>query len=183
MTTRTTRREEGHRPGLPGTPSFPTRRIIVQVATIVATAMIVADQATKELAERVLVPGVYRPLFGDGIGWMLTRNDGGAFSVPLPWWVFLVVTVVVVILFLRSLPEVTHLGEAVGFGLLLAGALGNGIDRVVRPGDPGDPRYLHGHVIDFVAWGSWPRFNLADTAITLGFVLLLWSLWRTRPQP
>ena len=183
MRTASPPRDDGRTAGLPGTSSLPTRRLIVQVATIVAGAMIVADQATKELAERVLMPGVYRPLVGDGIGWMLTRNDGGAFSVPLPWWVFLVVTLVVVILFLRSLPEVTHLGEAVGFGLLLAGALGNGIDRVFRPGDPGDPRHLHGHVIDFVAWGSWPRFNLADTAITLGFVLLLWSLWRARPHP
>lgn len=162
--------------------SEPSRTLIVQVATIVAGAFIVADQAAKELALRVLDPGTYRPLLGENIGWMLTRNDGGAFSVPLPWWVFPVVTLIVVVLFVRGLPEATYVGEAVGFGLLVAGALGNGLDRVFRPGDVGDPRFLHGHVVDFVAWGSWPRFNVADTAITLGFVLLLWSLWRARPD-
>jgi signal peptidase II len=163
-------------------PLEPSQALIVQVAAIVAAAFIVADQATKELALRVLDQGVYRPLLGDDIGWMLTRNEGGAFSVPLPWWVFPLVTVVVVVLFVRGLPEATYLGEAAGFGLLVAGALGNGLDRVFRDGDPGDPGFLHGHVVDFVAWGSWPRFNVADTAITIGFMLLLWSLWRSRPS-
>jgi hypothetical protein len=56
---------------------------------------------------------------------------------------------------------------------LLGGALGNVVDRVVRVGDPGDPQWLHGHVVDFVAWGSFPRFNVADSAITIGLALLV----------
>jgi signal peptidase II len=33
-------------------------------------------------------------------------------------------------------------------------------------------------VVDFVAWGQWPRFNVADSAISIGFVLLVIALWR-----
>lgn len=160
----------------------PARNLLLQVAGLIAAAAVIADQATKELAVRVLTPGVTRPWLNDQIGWELTRNDGGAFSAPIPWWVFPIVTVVVMVLFLRGLPQATLLSEAAGFGLLVAGAMGNGLDRVFRGGDLGDPRFLHGHVVDFVAWGSWPRFNVADTAITVGFALLLWSLVRTRPS-
>lgn len=157
-----------------------SRGLVVRVAATVAASLVIADQATKELALRTLQPGVFVPFLGDEVGWSLTRNEGGAFSAPIPWWVFPLVTAVVIVLFLRSLPAVSRLAEAAGFGMLLAGAVGNGLDRVFRSGDPGDPRFLHGHVVDFVAWGSWPRFNVADAAITVGFVFLLWSLWRAR---
>ncbi|MEY3020211.1 MAG: lipoprotein signal peptidase, partial [Actinomycetota bacterium] len=60
------------------------------------------------------------------------------------------------------------------YGLLLAGALGNAIDRLVRAGGPGFGR---GYVVDFVAWGGFPRFNVADSAITIGFLLLVVALW------
>jgi signal peptidase II len=49
-----------------------------------------------------------------------------------------------------------------GVTLILAGALGNMVDR-----------FRHGYVIDFIAVGIWPRFNLADTMITIGVVLMI----------
>jgi signal peptidase II len=152
---------------------------LVRIGLLAAAIAYVLDQATKHLAETVLVRSRPVPWLSDDplVGWQLTYNDGGAFGFPAPSLFFLIVTVVVTIIVVRNLPVVTRPAQAIAYGLLLAGALGNATDRVFRTGDPGDPRFLHGHVVDFVAWGSFPRFNIADVAITIGFVLLLVSLW------
>ena len=52
--------------------------------------------------------------------------------------------------------------QHVGFAFVLAGALGNVVDRAVR-----------GYVVDFIHVRHWPVFNVADSAITLGVVMLL----------
>jgi signal peptidase II len=164
------------------------RRLRVVVG-VVAAAVIVLDQATKRIAEVVLERGVEVAWLSDDVGWQLVYNDGGAFGFGAPSWMFLVVTVVVVVVVVRSLATLDSAATATAYGLLLAGALGNAIDRVVRRGDPGDPRFLHGHVIDFVAidlpvFGPFPRFNVADVAITFGFALMVFVLWRHgEPSP
>lgn len=147
----------------------------VAVAYAFAAALLVLDQATKSLVVDVLAPGRFVPWLGRSVGWQLVLNPGGAFGLPAPHWAFLIVTVVVVAVVVRSLPRVPSLLHASAYGLLLAGALGNAIDRLVRPGGSGFGR---GHVVDFVAWGTFPRFNVADSAITIGFLLLVVALWR-----
>ncbi len=144
---------------------------------MVAACAIVLDQATKRIAEVVLDRGVEVPFLGDGVGWQLVYNDGGAYGIDAPSWLFLVVTVVVTVIVVRNLPHAPGQRAAWAYGLLLAGAIGNALDRVFRAGDPGDPSFFHGHVIDFVAWGGFPRFNIADVAITIGFALLVLDLW------
>jgi signal peptidase II len=57
--------------------------------------------------------------------------------------------------------------ERIALGVVLAGALGNFLDRVVR-----------GYVIDFVRVPHWPVFNVADVWIAIGVGLLLWFGWR-----
>lgn len=145
----------------------------------VALVALILDQATKRIAELVLDRGVEVALLGEHVGWQLVYNDGGAYGVDAPSWFFLVVTVVVAGIVVCNLPEAPSLQASVAYGLLLAGALGNATDRIFRSGDPGDPAMFHGHVIDFVAWGNFPRFNVADAAITCGFVLLVLDLWLT----
>lgn len=147
----------------------------VQLGLLIAAIGIVLDQATKELAEAWLDTGEFVPWLGEHVGWQLVYNPGGAFGLPAPSWLFLVVTVLVVGIVVRTLPHTRSLLPATAYGLLLAGALGNMVDRLLRPGDD-EP--LGGHVVDFVAWGSWPRFNVADSAISIGFVLLVVALWR-----
>ncbi len=149
--------------------------LAVSVGTIVAAAFVVIDQATKELAERFLERGRFVPFLGDSIGWELVYNPGGAFGLPAPSWLFLVVTVVVVVLVARVLPRTRSLLAASAYGLLLSGAVGNVLDRLFRPGDP-DGGIGDGWVVDFVAWGGFPRFNVADSAITVGFALLVLAL-------
>lgn len=147
--------------------------LLMGIGMLTAASLVVLDQATKVLVTEVLVPGRMVALLGESVGWQLTFNDGGAFGLPAPSWFFLGITVVVGVIVLRNLPHVPGPGQAVAYGMLLAGALGNALDRVLRTGDPGDPRFLQGHVVDFVAWGAWPRFNVADASITTGFALLV----------
>ena len=60
--------------------------------------------------------------------------------------------------------------------LVLGGALGNVIDRI-----------RFGAVVDFIQWHAagyyWPAFNLADSAITLGAILLAWDQFKAKPAP
>lgn len=136
-------------------------------------AVVAIDQFVKEWVLEVLTPGVFVPFLGASIGWQLVFNPGGAFGVPAPSWVFLIVTLLVTVVVLRLLPFATSKWQAVGLGLLLAGAIGNVIDRLFRSGDEG---FGGGHVVDFVAWGWFPRFNVADAAITIGFVVLVLTM-------
>jgi signal peptidase II len=146
------------------------------VGLIVAAVVIVLDQATKQLALELLEPGRFVPWLSDAVGWQLVFNPGGAFGIGAPHWIFLIVTVIVVAVVARSLPRCHTITSATAYGLLLAGAIGNAIDRLFRPGGPDAPSFGGGKVVDFVAWGSFPRFNVADSAITVGFVLLVLGL-------
>lgn len=152
-------------PRLPG-----ARRLGLAVAAVV----IVADQLTKQLVEQVLERGEFVAWLSPHIGWQLVYNPHGAFGLPAPTWLFFLVTVVVAVVVLRTLPSSPTRLTAVAYGLLLAGALGNALDRAFRRSVTGmNEGWFAGDVVDFVAWGSFPRFNVADSAITVGLVLLL----------
>lgn len=144
--------------------------------------VIVLDQATKYLAETLLVMHQPVPI----LSWfnlMLTYNTGAAFSFLADaggWqrWFFLVLGSVVsvgLILWLTRLkPE--EKGLAVALALILGGAIGNLIDRA----------WL-GQVIDFIQlyydrW-YWPAFNIADSAITMGAMLLVVDSLRSQNSP
>jgi signal peptidase II len=147
--------------------------------TLYATgaAVYVLDRITKVLAERhlqgrepvELIPGVFQLRF--------TTNPGGAFGLfgGLTWlFVTASIAVVLVIVFVsRNLPARP---SAVGLGLILGGALGNLTDRLVR--GPG----FSGEVVDFLDFRVWPVFNVADSAIVVGaLILVVGGLWGERP--
>jgi signal peptidase II len=156
-----------------GGPAPTAHPLAVRVVWLLAAAGVVLDQATKQVALHVLEPGQFVPLLGENVGWQLVGNPGAAFGMPVPAPLFLVVTGLVLVIVLRSLRTTTSLVQASAYGLLLAGAVGNLIDRVVRAGDG----FLSGEVVDFVAWGSFPRFNVADSWITVGFAALVVALY------
>ncbi|MFN2556327.1 MAG: signal peptidase II [Nitriliruptorales bacterium] len=146
----------------------------LRVGLLVAAMGWILDQATKVIAvaslnlgERVQLPG---PLF-----LQLTFNEGAAFGLPVPWWVFPIVAAIVVTLVVRNLPRTQSLLDPFAYGLLLAGAIGNVTDRLLRSSGAGIGR---GEVVDFIASSFWPTFNLADVCITIGFVLLLVAAFR-----
>jgi signal peptidase II len=69
-------------------------------------------------------------------------------------------------------PGLDHPGLRLGLALMLGGAVGNLVDRV-----------REGEVIDFLKVPHWPAFNLADSAISIGVVLLLWVMVFRSPGP
>lgn len=147
--------------------------------------VIVLDLASKWLAESRL--GLYQqvPLIDGLFSFTLAYNPGAAFSFLSDaggWqrWFFIVIAVGVSVMLLIWLARLTRDRwlEPVALALILGGALGNLYDRVV-----------HGHVVDFILvhWQQewfFPAFNIADSAITVGAVLLIADMfWPRRRQP
>ncbi len=138
-----------------------------------AAAVLVADQLTKAWALVALDDG---PVSVVGpVRLALTRNKAGAFGLGGAFVPLLAVaaTVLVVVLVTRG-DLVRRPLLAAAAGLVLGGAFGNLADRLFR-----DPGLLRGAVVDFVDLRWWPVFNLADSAITCGCLLLVWAGWRT----
>jgi signal peptidase II len=138
--------------------------------------IVLADQLTKSwmVARHADDP---ISISGDSIEFRLARNSGGAFST------FTNATVVLAVLaigltgwLIWTLRRTTDRGTVVALVLVLGGALGNLVDRVFR-----SPGVLRGHVVDFVRVGSFPSFNVADSAITIGALLLILLSFRRTP--
>ncbi len=147
-------------------------------------AILAADRATKFAIEQFTTPDFHRVLL-PGIATLVhSRNPGiafGMFAESHSKWLtaaLVVGTSIVIGLLAWALSEGRAGGRLshIGFSLVLGGASGNLLDRV-----------LYGGVTDFfeVHVGSfhWPAFNLADSAITLGVLLVVWELLRGRPRP
>jgi signal peptidase II len=140
--------------------------------TLGAAAVVLAlDQTTKELALTRLTDG---PVHVVGpFSFELEFNRGVAFSLgsglgtPV---LALVVVVIGAVLVLARHAEGRL--AALGIGMVLGGALGNLADRLFRSG---------GAVIDFIHTSFWPTFNVADSAVVIGSVLLALALWRREP--
>lgn len=137
-----------------------------------SVAVIALDQITKWISVAELQP--YSPVeIIPGLNFMLAYNTGAAFSFLAEaggWqrWFFVVLALAVSVFIVLWIRRLTHTERrvAAGLALVLGGALGNVWDRIV-----------YGHVVDFIdvyydQW-HWPAFNIADSAITLGVVLLL----------
>ncbi len=137
-------------------------------------AVMALDQWTKWLIVQWLVEEGDKVVLLPMLELMRLHNTGAAFSFlsnASGWqrWVFIALGVAVsagILVWLRRLPAKGQGLLASGLSLILGGALGNVIDRV-----------LHGHVIDFIRvhYGehSFPAFNVADSAITIGAVLIV----------
>ncbi|MEA2827071.1 MAG: signal peptidase [Actinomycetota bacterium] len=139
----------------------------------VGAAVAVVDQLTKAWALSALADG---PIHVVGtLRLALTHNTAGAFGlgggfVPLLALAALGVVVYLIVTGAAS----SRLPVALAMGLLLGGAVGNLLDRILRA-----PGLLRGAVVDFVDLRFWPVFNVADMGITVGCVMLL--LWAARP--
>ena len=144
-----------------------------------AAALIAADQISKWIVLGALRPGDSRyvaPFFN----WVLTFNSGAAFSFLSDaggWqrWFFTILALIVsawIVTLLRR--HTSEFRLSLALTLVLGGALGNVIDRL-----------RFGAVVDFIQWHVagyyWPAFNVADSAITLGAILLACDQFATKP--
>ena len=93
-----------------------------------------------------------------------TRNYGAAFGLFQGYrWLFVVVAAIVVLLIFRYKNKLDNFA----LGLLLGGTIGNLIDRLV-----------YGYVIDFIDFGFWPSFNLADSFSVVAAIILIYKHWK-----
>lgn len=133
---------------------------------------ILADQLSKRWAELALSDGRTIPLIGRYLGLRLVHNPGGAFGI-FPG-ATVVLTVLSAVLVIGASIWAIRLGQAsVRLGMIVGGGVGNLIDRFTQ-----GPSMLDGPVTDFIASSFWPTFNIADSAIVAGVLLLL-----LRPPP
>jgi signal peptidase II len=145
------------------------------VFLLFAAIVVALDQATKGLAASHLMPGESISVLGDFIRLTLVHNTGAAFGLfPGSRVPFIVVSVVAigVVLYLFFRETYRSVANRVLLGCILGGAIGNLIDRVRL-----------GYVVDFIDIGfgtaRWPVFNAADSAVTIGVLLLAWNLARS----
>lgn len=143
-------------------------------AGALAVVIVGLDHLTKYLVVRALAEGESRPLVGDVLFLSHIRNSGAAFGALQGLGGILVLAalvgvVVFVVIVLRN-PEPL---PALAAGLVVGGAAGNLLDRAFRPGG----------VVDFVDLRFWPAFNVADSAITIGAIVLLLTGFRMRSEP
>ena len=131
---------------------------------VVAALVLAADIVSKVIVVASLTDGQVVRLLGHYLELTNTRNSGAAFSVGTGATVlFSAVAVAVVVVILRTAQRLRSLGWAICLGLLLGGALGNLVDRLLRSPGP-----LRGEVVDWIQVPHWPVFNLADSAIVVG---------------
>ncbi|WP_299442359.1 signal peptidase II [uncultured Phycicoccus sp.] len=153
-----------------GLPAGGRGRLRTRLA-VIALVVLVLDQGTKAWALAALTPGQPVEVIGSLIRLNLIRNPGAAFSLgDGSTWVLTVLSLVILVGVLVGARRVANLPWAVALGLLLGGAVGNLVDRLVREPGPG-----RGHVVDFIDYFGWFVGNVADIAIVgaAGFVMLL----------
>jgi signal peptidase II len=143
------------------------RRHRVGVLFAVAVAALTLDIVSKIAVVARLEHREPVRLLGGLLKLTVSRNPGAAFSIGTGMTiVFTVIAVGVIVAILRTARRLRSLPWAISLGLLLGGATGNLVDRIVR-----SPAPLQGHVVDWIELPHWPLFNLADSAIVCGGVL------------
>ena len=143
-------------------------RLNIFISLVVVIGIVFLDRASKIFFSDMLSLGESIPVLRNIFHITLVHNTGIAFGLfKNQGIVFIIIPVIAIALIVfniyyqRSNNEVNPM-YIVGFSLILAGAIGNLIDRI-----------LFGYVIDFIDFRIWPVFNLADSAITIGTLIIL----------
>ena len=128
------------------------------------------DQASKFIFNNNLVLNQLNPVIKGFFYLTLVHNRGAAFGVlknQLPLFILISVFAIILISFnFKKSPKNKKFSlNNLALSLIFSGAIGNLIDRII-----------FGYVIDFLDFRVWPVFNVADSAITIGAILLGWSL-------
>ena len=160
------------------TTHFTFHHALIKLNKMVLTMSAMAEDRVRKLKQGEL------PIFEPGLQELFARNTragrimattSAKEALAEARWVFITVGIVATVIIVRLLKH--HAGQprmALALALLLGGALGNVIDRVVL-----------GHVVDFLYFHyrsfAWPAFNVADSAISIGAALLIWDSLRGKP--
>ena len=138
----------------------------------ISSAVLIADIITKYLATAKLSFGESIAVIENFFHITLVRNYGvsfGLFNEANLRWVWIIVAVVAICIIFYYYAKLENMMVLVAASFILGGAIGNGIDRLLR-----------GFVIDFIDFRIWPAFNIADSAITVGASLLIIYWWASK---
>lgn len=139
------------------------------MAFIVIIIVLSLDQLAKFLVIKNLSLNQSIPVIKGILHLTLTFNRGAAFGIlkdKIPFFIITAIAAVVLVYFnLKDTKKKKHPLYILSLSLISGGAIGNLIDRL-----------RFGYVIDFLDFRIWPVFNVADSAITIGAVLLGWSI-------
>ncbi|MFF2840392.1 signal peptidase II [Paenarthrobacter sp. NPDC057981] len=126
------------------------------------------DQLTKLWVTSTMTEGERIPVLPPLLHWYYIRNSGAAFSIgENVTWIFTIVMAAVSVAILFQLRRLGSAWWALSLGLLLGGALGNLTDRLFR-----EPSFAMGHVVDFIQLPNFAIFNIADSAVVSGVVII-----------
>jgi signal peptidase II len=149
-----------------------TRGGAILRAAVVLVVVIGLDQLTKHTIAAGIAPGEQQK-FLPAINFVHVRNNGVAFGLfsggGIPVLTVTLIALGLLLSYFLLRPSRPWLWLPTG--MLVGGALGNLIDRL-----------LSGSVIDFIKLPDWPAFNVADMSITFGVLALLWVLEGKRPD-
>lgn len=131
-----------------------------------AVGIVLADQWLKRVMVNWIGPGAEThrvEMLGRAFAFEYLENRGAAFGMftqgtQLLAIVSVIAVIVCLVMLWRSIP--LGLPLCIGITLIIGGAAGNGIDRIVR-----------GYVVDYIAVGNFWKFNLADSAVVVGAIL------------
>jgi signal peptidase II len=138
----------------------------------IALLIVIADQLSKWWIRANLAPGQTFVDFGF-FQIIHVQNTGAAFGIfkgfPLVFiaidFIGIIVFVLLALVFSRRWPFLDRMWVRSGMGLILGGTIGNLVDRLRQ-----------GHVTDFLDFKLWPTFNVADSAITVGVIVLVFCV-------
>ena len=128
--------------------------------------ILIFDQLTKYIVSQNILLGQSIPIIKNIFHFTHVLNSGAAFGIfKNQVYFFIITAIAAIILILINLRHKRTPRVEIALSLILSGALGNLIDRLRL-----------GAVIDFLDFRIWPVFNIADTAITIGAILLAYSM-------
>ena len=140
---------------------------------IIVITVLSLDQLTKFLVTKNLLLNQSVALIKGIFHLTLIHNRGAAFGILKNQTPLFIITSLfdIILIYFNLQAHKKASSYSIALSLILAGALGNLIDRLFL-----------GYVIDFLDFRIWPVFNIADSAITVGAVLAGWSILRTKDK-
>jgi len=163
----------------------------------ITAGIVILDQITKLLIKGVpflsikgLPYGSSRPLLDDIFRITYVENPGIAFGIQIPgmkifFSLFSVLASIAIFIYIKRNRFRLPKWELIALAMIMGGAIGNLIDRCFYGVLYGEESLFYGHVVDFLDFGYkknwWPVFNVADSCVSIGVVLLTLMLLKKKP--
>ena len=142
----------------------------ISLFVFLSIAVLMLDLITKVIAEQQLLHPYW--LIDGQVGFYYAENYGIAFSIPFSGPLLIVTNLIIIaslLYYIFKYLDLRNDSVMIASSLLIGGAAGNMLDRLTR-----------GYVVDFIAIGRFPVFNIADVALTVSAFLLIWHLLRQK---